>query len=182
VHTYLVTFIADCSVANSAPSRAQRGNLVRCLDTVIVVHKVERVSRMMAVPVILKTWEAEIIVVADQAVDNVVLGENLDTAVAGTSWQLNVILDLLFLGESTWHLNGDLDFRGGYLWLGWDGLRGAVDNLVILNRSLDEPMLFLRTVDTLKHARRAEVIVTILADITMVVFASHSFVAGIAVD
>lgn len=182
MYTYLVTFITDCGVADSASSRAQLGNPVRRLDTVVVIHKVKCVSRVMAVPVVLKTWEAEVIVVADKAVDNVVFGEDLDTAVASTSWQFNLLFGLLFLGESPWHLNGGLRLRGGFLGLGRHGLGGAVDDLVILDRSLDEPMLFLRTVDTLKHARGAEVIVTILADITMVVFASHSFVAGIAVD
>jgi hypothetical protein len=133
-------------------------------------------------PVILETWEAEVIVVAGQAVDNVMLGENLDTAVASASWHFILLFDLLFLGESTRHLDGSLDFLGGFLWLGWHGLSGAVDDLVILDTSLDEPMVFTGTVDTPSHARSAEVVVTILADIAMVMLANHSLVTGIAVD
>ena len=99
----------------------------------------------------------------------------LDTTVAGASWLLNFFLLLLFR-KSTWHALRA--FSLGHL---SDGLGGAVHDMRAIQEAFDEPMALIQAVFALCHTRRAQVIITILANVAVVMFVKHRLAALIAI-
>lgn len=100
----------------------------------------------------------------------------LDAAVAGARCLLLICDGLLLVGESSRNVLGlcGLD-------LGWDALRGAVDNVAVLNKTLDHPMAVSRAVNAGVHTSRAEIVVSVVTDAAVEVLVIHWVVAIVAV-
>ena len=135
---------------------------------------------MVTMLVVDVTLQAEVIVVASDAGNKLVLWQNLDAAVAGASGLLGVDDGLLFVGECTWYflLLGFLSLDLG-LWC--DALGSAVYNVAVLDKTLDHPVAGSRAMDAIINTLRAQVIVTPIAHAAVEMLIFHRLVAVVAV-
>jgi hypothetical protein len=112
-----------------------------------------------------------------------------DTRVASANWLVLVLLSVFLdcrlfdrLGEST----RDLWFNWSWLWcdrrLGSQLLSSAIDDLSVADKALNEPMALTRAVSTTFDASLAQIVVSIIADVAMVVLIGHRSIASIAED
>ena len=124
--------------------------------------------------------EAEVVVFARNAGGKLLLGEDLDAAVAGAGWLLLICDGLLLIGKGTWDLLllGLLDLG---LDLGCDALGGAVDDAAVLDEALDHPVAASGAVDAVVYAGRAEIVITTVAYTAVEVLVLHGLVAVVAV-
>jgi len=113
----------------------------------------EAVTWMMAVLVKLVARNAEIIIFAGSACDKFSLGEYLDAAVAGAVWLLwgwGISNGLLLFHERTRHPLSGSQLSPGQV---SNSLCGAPLKGTILDKSLDHPVAFTRTVHASVNAR-----------------------------
>jgi hypothetical protein len=111
----------------------------------------------------------------------------LNTAVAGTSRLKNHrlyhdlrLLLLNMLSEGAWHLRKHnlLSSRQ----LRWEALSRAADHLTILDKALHQPVTLIQAVSARLDAFLAEIVITIVADVAVIVSISHSVIAVVAED
>lgn len=135
-------------------------------------------ARMVTMLVADMASQAKVVVVASDAGDEFLLGEHLDTAVAGAGWLLFAWNRLLLIGEGTWDflLLGLLG-----LGLGRDTLGCAVDHATVLDEALDHPVSATGAVDAVVYASRAEVVIAAVAYTAVEVLVLHGLVAVVAV-
>ena len=86
-------------------------------------------------------------------------------------------IQLLFLSERTRHLGWLIQLE-----FGEDGFGRAIDDLTILDKALDQPVAISRTVITSVYAGLAQIIVSIITDVAVVVLIRHWHVTNVAVD
>lgn len=122
--------------------------------------------------------------------DNLVTGNlsnnTSDTRVAGAYWLVLILLNMLLnrgfhnrFGEGA----GNLRLDGGRLLNGrglGQFLGGTIDDLSVADKALDEPMTFARAVSTVLDTCSTQVVVSIVADVAVVVFVRHRSIASIA--
>lgn len=65
--------------------------------------------------------------------------------------------------------------------LGWDALRGAIDDASVLHKSLDHPVTFAWAMDTGVDTGRTQVVVATVAHAAVEVVIVHGVVAVVAV-
>lgn len=176
----IVAAITESSVTGITSRTAEEASVGR--HDGLVGSTLEAVSGMMTMLAILETRDAEIVIWAVEAGDKLFLGEDLDAAVASTSRGLRHIGRLffnllLFVVKRTWHL-----LWHGELWTSLDSLSSTVDELAILENALDEPVTTVLAMLAGVDASRADVVITLVADVAVIVLVQHDLVAGIAVD
>jgi hypothetical protein len=123
--------------------------------------------------------QAKVIIVARDASNKLLLGENGDTAVAGASRLLFVCNRLFLIGKSSWNL-----LLLGLLGLdfGCDTLGSAVNNAAVLDEALDHPVPAAGAVNTVVYAGRAKIIIATITYTAMEVLVLHRLVAVVAVN
>jgi hypothetical protein len=153
----------------------------------ILCNGLEGVCGMMAVLVGLVARDAQVEIIAVYASHELVLGVFSNTGVACTDWLVLFLLGLLFgymffdsLGESTRILWICGDWFWGGLRFRRELLRSTVDDLTIADKALDEPMVITRAVNAILDTSLAQIVVSIIADVAMVVFTGHRPIAFIA--
>jgi hypothetical protein len=174
--TYPIAAVAKSGMTDIASNATEILSIERKLG--VIGGRLELVGRMVAMLALLEAWNAEIVVRAGGASDEAILGEYFDATVAGTRRRRNVVLCLLFLGgKGARHL-----LLGSEHGPGGNSFSGAVDDLAVLQIALDEPMGVVLAVTTIVAAGGADIIVSIIADIAMIVLVQHDLVANVAVD
>lgn len=173
----LVAAIADSRMADVAASIAEEvsksgESSIRCCCG-------EGVTWMMAMLVANVTIHAQIIVLAREAGDELLLGQALNAAVASACQIVLAVDGLLFVGISARHILLSLfwlclDLRG-------NALRGAVHDASVLHESLHHPVASARAVDAVIDAGGAKVVVATVAHSAMEVLVLHGVVAVVAV-
>lgn len=88
-----------------------------------------------------------------------------------------LVIYFLFLSERTRHLGRLIQLE-----LGGDGFSCAIGDLAILHKALDQPMAVTRAVMASIYASLAQIVVTIIADVAMIVLVRHRLVTNIAKD
>jgi len=88
-----------------------------------------------------------------------------------------LVVHFLFLSEGTGHLGGFVQLD-----LGGDSFGRAVDDLAILHKALDQPVTVARAVTANVYASLAQIVVTVIADIAVIVLILHRLVTDVAVD
>ena len=94
-----------------------------------------------------------------------------DAVVASTSSSSNLRL---------WSNKGCLGLGEGALWC--NGLSGAVNNLSVLDETLDQPVILASTNDATTNTALAEIKISIIADAAMIVNIWNRVIAVIAID
>ena len=135
------------------------------------------VARVVAVLVADVADQAKIEIVTGLACDKFLLGENLNTGVAGTGGLLVVRDGLLLVGEGSRNFVALLVLD---LWC--NALGGAVDNASVLHEALDHPVALSGAMDTRVDASRTEIVVTTVTNAAVEVLVFHGVVAVVAVD
>jgi len=102
-------------------------------------------------------------------VDFGVLTRNAVVASASSSWNLRFGCN-----------EGCLGLRRNTLWC--NGLSSTVDDLAILNETLDQPVVITSTDNPTANTALAEIKVTIIADAAVIVYVWDGIVAIVAVD
>jgi hypothetical protein len=131
---------------------------------------------MMTMLIFNVTINAQIVVLAREAGDKLILGKALDAAVAGAGWLIVADHRLLLVCV------GSRNFLS-ILGLGFGGhaLGGAVDNTAVLYESLDHPVAWTWAVNARVNASGAQIVVTSIADAAVEVLIFHGVVAIVAV-
>lgn len=182
----LVTAIANRVVADIAAS--SKLCLCRKWENSVLRGWLECMSWMVAMLVSCVTLDAQVEVVTSGTSDELALGEDDYAAVARAGRNVRFFGQSLGLvSEGTRHLRHHswrwLDKIRDRHDLAWgDTLSGAVDDLAVLDRTLDEPVTLSRAQLAIVDTLLAQVVVTIIADAAVVVLVLHGFVALIAVD
>jgi hypothetical protein len=166
----LVTSITDSIVAN-VTARSEQS----LRDEIKLGLLNSRLESMLGVVAMLHAnmaRNAKIIVGARSASDKVLLRQFLNARIASAS--------------SNWNLQV---FRVAWcsLWLGWSRLGCnclccAVDDLSILNKTLDHPVILTTAKNAVVHTGLTQIKVTIIAGTAMIMFIWDSLAAVVAVD
>jgi hypothetical protein len=145
--------------------------------------RLESMGWMMTVLVALVAWKAEIVIIAVEAGYEVLIREFLDTTVASARRFEFLLFGLLFMLPL-------ISICTRHIWntaFGWslvlgddDRLSGAVDNMAILDETFDKPVALTWAMDTSIDALLAQIIVTIIADVAMVVLVRHGLITVVA--
>lgn len=180
----LIAPITQSRVADITPWSAQE--LGHWTHWSALVDGLEGMAWVVAMLAAFVARNAQVVVIAIKTSYELVLRKDVDAAVASTSWLLeNILLRLVLLlvGERTRHLlrNNFVWLWNIFLWLWNDDLRGAVHNLTILDCSLDKPVISIGAMHATIHASLAKIVISIVANVAMIVLAVHGFVADIAV-
>lgn len=107
----------------------------------------------------------------------------VDAGIAGAGRTVTLFLlrilvfHLLFLSESTGHIRGLVQLE-----LGGHPFGRAIDDMAILHKALDQPVAVARAVTASVYASLAQIIVTVIADVAVVVLVRHRSVANVAID
>jgi len=166
----LLAAITNSRVANVPSSIAQE--ICQGRQAGIRGCSFESMAGVMTVLVANMAFHAEIVVIASGACDELLLRQNFDAAIASACW---FILDERWLREGS--RNGLFNLR---FCLRADTLGRAVHDRAILDEALDHPVTSARAMDTRIHARRAEIVVSMIANATMKVCVLHWLITVVA--
>jgi hypothetical protein len=172
-----VAAIAD-SIVTNVPARIAE-EIGQSREDSLGCGRLEGMAGMVAMFVANMASQAKVVIVASDASNEFLFGQNRDTAVASARWLLFVGNRLLLIGKSTWNL-----LLLGLLGLdfGCDALCSAIDDAAVLNEALDHPVSASGAVNAVIYAGRAEIIIATVAYAAVEVLVLHRLVAVVAVD
>jgi hypothetical protein len=171
----LVAAVADSVVANVSTGVAEE--LSQGGKCSLGCGCLKGVAGMVAVLVCGVAVQAEVVIVAGDAGNELLLRKHLDTAVASAGCLVLVCNSVLLvcIGSGNVLVVLSLD-------LGRHTLSRAVDDGAVLNEALDHPVAGSRAVSAVLDAGRAEIVVATVANTAVEVLVLHRLVAAVAVD
>lgn len=169
----LVTSVTNGVVAHISARRQQRLGDRREMSAINGGH--EWVSRIMAVKIIHMAGHAHVVIGALNTRDEMLLSEFCEARVASACIEL-IFFRLLCVGSYSF-LGLRVCAR-----LRWNRLRDAVEDLSILDISLDEPVIVPITHRTSSDTRLAQVVIAMVTRTAVVVSIRNRIIAIVAVN
>jgi len=166
----LVTTIAD-GIMGGVAARSKE-SLSQQAMVGFFGNEAEGMLRVMAVFHLYMALDAKVVIITSSASDKVILSQLRNAGIAGTGRYSNLLL--------FWSNKSSLGL--GELWFWCNCLSCAVDNLAILHKTLDKPVVLATAEEPCINTCWAQIEVTTIASAAVIVFIWNSFVAVVAIN
>jgi len=166
----LVTTIAD-GIVGGVAARSKE-SLSQQAMVGFFGNEAEGMLRVMAVFHLYMALDAKVVIITSSASDKVILSQLRNAGIAGTGRYSNLLL--------FWSNKSSLGL--GELWFWCNCLSCAVDNLAILHKTLDKPVVLATAEEPCINTCWAQIEVTTIASAAVIVFIWNSFVAVVAIN